>query len=191
MENQNLTIESFFLNDYAKVKEEKEQLEKELLELKEKQFKAEQITDGFVDLNTPINLVYVDTEISTYRLFNDECPLCNKTAEQLRGLISKEREEIAEYLTKLKVSSYSKALEIKARRFPFTVKFSTYKGSKVFAYDPDYDDDGLVKFEDASVDTNTWVVSEFKNECIRYAVEEFIETVNERIEQLESKADAE
>lgn len=191
MENQHLTIESFFLNDYAKVKEEKERLEGELLELKERQLKMEQVTDGFTDLKTPIKLVYVDTNLSRYYLFGDSCPLRDKTAEQLHELISKDWKELAEYLTELKVSSYSKALEVKERRFPFTLKFNTYKGTKVFAYDPDYDEDGLITFKDDSAYIDCWVVSEFKAECIRYAVERFIEEARERIVDIESEDDVE
>lgn len=191
MENQNLTIENFFLNDYAKVKEKKERLEEELLELKERQLKMEQVTDGFTDLKTPIKLVYVDTNLSRYYLFGDSCPLRDKTAEQLRELISKDWKELAEYLTELKTSSYSKALEVKERRFPFTLKFTTYKGIKVFAYDPDYSDEDLVKFCDDGAYIDCWVVSDFKDECIRYAVEKFTDEARERIAELESEDDAE
>lgn len=190
MENQNLTIESFFLNDYAKIKEEKENLEKELFELKEHVYKTEQMSEGFVDLKTPIKLIYIDVNLSNYKLFGDDGSLCDKTIEQLQEIISKSQEEIAEYLTNLKVYSYSKALNIKERNFPFTLKFTTYKGTEIFAYDPDYEDNRLIKFKnDAAI--NCWVVADFKDECIRYAVKNFIEFVNERINELRAENQSE
>lgn len=189
MMNNNMTIESFFLNDYAKVKEEKEQLEKQLFEIKEHQLKVKNQSDGFKDLHTKINLVYVDTNIYYSRLFGTDGKLQNETVEKLRELISKDYKEIANYLISLKSGSYWNVLEIKERTFPFTLEFTTYKGSKIFAYDPDYDDDSLIKFSDSKASINQWVISDLKEECIRLAVESFIEEVNERIHDLETESE--
>ena len=193
MENQNLTIESFFIDEYKKIQEENKKLKEELYELKETQCSIEQpvTADGFTDLKTSIKLIYVDTNISSYYLFKNDSPLHNKTVKELQELIIKSDEEIVEYLTKLNATSYSKALSIREKTFPFTLKFTTYKGTQTFAYDPDYDDDSLIKLIDDKANTNCWVVSKFKDECIRYAVEKFIEEVNDRIEELEKAENVE
>ena len=180
-----LTLESFFLKDYADMRNRNEALEKENAELK-KEIEESENENGFEDLRMPIKLIYVDTTISKYSLFEGSySPLKDATVEELRELIAKNYSELEEILEGLDVSSYgTKALKIHERTFPFTLRFKTYKGVKIFAYDPDYDNDQLIIFLDKIAAVDEWVTADFKEEAIRIAIDNFIEVVERRIETL-------
>lgn len=183
-----LTIESFFLSDYAKVKARNEELENEIREAKEK-YNAQLPETGFVDLRTQINLVRVDTECSDYRLFKmSDAPLKDLNSEQLKNLLEMDNDRLLEKMKNVKSSYCGYAIEVKEKKFPFTVKFSSYKGTKIYAYDPDYNNDELVEFLDSEAGLDCWVVSDLKEECIRYALEEVREKLKGRIEELESRS---
>lgn len=184
--NEPLTIESFFLADYAKVKARNKELENEIREVKSK-YDAQLPETGFVDLRTPITLIKVDTECSYYRLFEmSDAPMKDLTLRKIQILYDMDDDALLEKMQKTNTGYCSHAIDIKEKRFPFTVRFQSYKGSHIYAYDPDYNDDALVSFLDSEADTNNWVVSDLKKECIRYALEEVRESLQERIGKLEA-----
>lgn len=181
-----LTIEGFFLADYAKVKARNEELENEIREARAK-YEAQLPDTGFVDLRTPINLVKVSTERGKYSLFeSSDAPMKDLTKGQLRSLIDMDDDALLEKMRKTGTGYCGHVIDINEKKFPFTVRFSSYKGSRVYAYDPDKNRTDLIEFSDSEADTECWVVSDFKHECIRHALEKVRETLQERIEKLES-----
>lgn len=181
------TIEQFFVQDYIKLRELCDRQRDELNKLRIDQKSEQCEIGGFVDLHTSVNLIYINTHMSSYYLFDKDSPLKDADADLLRDLCNKPQNELVEYLKKLKVSSYTTALSVVEHKFPFTLQFATYKELKTFAYDPDYDDDALFEILDHSIDTDCWVVTDLKDNLFRLAVGEFKETVKERIKKLESE----
>lgn len=182
-----LTIESFFLADYAKVKARNEELENEIREAKAK-YDSELPETGFVDLRTPINLVRVEAERGSYSLFDsNNAPMKDFTTEQLQCLIDLDDETLLEKTRNMSTGYSGHVIDIQEKKFPFTVEFKSYKGNKVYAYDPDSYDTDLIRFLDSEASIGDWVVSDFKQECISDALEKVRETLQERIEKLEAE----
>lgn len=184
--NEPLTIESFFLADYAKVKARNEELENEIREAKDK-YNAQLPEAGFVDLRTPINLIRVDTESSEYRLFeSSDAPMKDATIDRLKSMIEMDDDALLEKMQETRAGYSGHVIDITEKKFPFTVMFTSYKGKRVYAYDPDHNSDSLIKFSDSEAGIECWVVSDLRQECTKYALEAVRETLQKRIEKIEA-----
>lgn len=175
------TIESFFLRDYEKLREENEALRENVNKLEEQI----NVDEGFRDLHAPINMVKITTDVDSYDFFRRDCAAFkDKSVDELKAIIGMSDAELLKLLERTKVTSYgTNAITITEKTFPFTAQFKTYKGTREYAYDPDKDVCKLVPIV-YEVDVDRWVVSDIKFDVIRYALEEARNTIREHIVEI-------
>ena len=179
-----MTIESFFLNDYVKLKEENNELKQEIYNYNDQIINAE-VDCGFTDLHSPITLVLVEIENSHYSLFqSNDSEFKAYTSQELQELLNMSDADLEKKLKTTHHSFYARnLLTIKTKKFPFTLKFKSYKGEVVYAYDPDGHRTELIDFANKPA-VDQWVEVEFKQQSIEYALQMFREAVTERIDEL-------
>ena len=194
----NRTIESFFLADYERLREENDNLRdtvRNLTEEKNSLLDSKNTSiQGFFDHNTSVELVMVIDNFSINELFKyDYSPFNGWSPDLIKEkLLSLDDSQLLDVLKHSSVSSYCtrKAIEVKKKVFPFTVNFRTYKDSFEFAYDPDDDITELVEI-DYDIGFNRWVISDLEQELLRSAVDTARDNISKHMNDLISDIDDE
>lgn len=182
-----LTIESFFLADYQRVKARNEELQREIEEVRRK-YDEDNPNGGFRDLHATIEMVSVSTEFSDYSLFKaSEAPLLAKTRDELSAIVALDDQALAEWASKTRVRYGGKIVSVDRKVFPFTVEFSSYRGERRYAYDPDGSSRELIEIRDEA-DTGSWVPSEFEGESVSMALSDLRDVLRGRIEALDAES---
>lgn len=182
--NQCMTIESFFLADYARVKERNEELERQMREA-ERRFDESMSESGFVDLREPVEMVRVCGELSNYDLFSSsDAPFKDAEAFDLREIAAMGDRRLSNMLMEKRSKWNGRVLEVERKRFPFTVEFRSYKGAKRYAYDPDGDETQLVEICD-SPETGCWIAEYYETEALESYLASFRDVLESRIAELE------
>lgn len=178
-----MTIEGFFLADYARVKERNEELERQMRE-DERRFDESMPESGFVDLREPVDMVMVEGDSSNYNLFrSNDAPFKDAEASELREIAAMDDERLSNVLAK-KSTWKGKTLKVERKRFPFTVEFRSYKGARRYAYDPDGDETQLVEIRD-SPETGCWIAEGYEAEALGAYLASFRDVLKSRIAELE------
>lgn len=185
---ENMTIESFFLADYQRLKKENDELKEQI-----KEHELEKITNtsdcGFTDLGRKTEAIMCNVATS-YSSFDKETTWGKLDVEQLENLAGKEDEALLEKAKTACQRWGGKVYEEEKRTFPFTVEFATYKGRNRYAYDPDKKRTELVIVSEEA-DTNSYVNARLEAECRAIAAEEIREMIRDRIDELNNTKDDE
>lgn len=183
---ENMTIESFFLADYQRLKNENDELKAQIHE-----HELEKITStsdcGFTDLGRKTEAFRCEVA-SSYSAFDKEASWGKLGIEELNALAEKKTEAILEEAEEARQRWSGVVYSEEKRTFPFTVKFVTYKGERQYAYDPDYGRTSLVEIYEES-GTSCWVNARLEAECRAIAAEEIREMIRDRIDQLNNTKD--
>lgn len=182
--SENMTIESFFLADYQRLKKENDEL-KATIQEHELEKIASTSDCGFTDLGKKIEAVWCECSDS-YSAFGSNATWENLDTEELSNLIKKDDDALLEEAKEARLRWSGVVYEEKKRTFPFTVAFATYKGRKRYAYDPDYGRTNLVEIDEES-GTCRWVNARLEEDCRREAAAEIRDMLLDRIEELKKK----
>lgn len=186
--SENMTIESFFLADYQRLKNENDELKAQIQEY-ELEKTASTSDCGFTDLGKKTEAIICDVA-SSYSSFGNDSTWGKLDVEQLANLAEMEDEALLEKAKTANQRWGGKVYEEEKRTFPFTVEFATYKGRNRYAYDPDKHRTDLVIVEEEA-DTNSYVNASLEAECRAIAAEEIREMIRDRINQLNNTKDDE
>lgn len=183
---ENMTIESFFLADYQRLKKENDEL-KATIQEHELEKIASTSDCGFTDLGKKVEAIRCEVA-GSYCTFDDEATWGNLDTKKLTSLIEKEDDALLEEARRTKQRWGGFVYEEEKRIFPFTVEFASYKGRRRYAYDPDYGRTTLVEVDEKS-GTGRWVNARLEENCRREAAEAIRDTLRGRIEELNKDAE--
>lgn len=183
--SENMTIESFFIAEYRRMKNENDIL-KDANDALHREL--EKTSDcGLTDLGMKTEAIRCNVA-SSYSAFGDGAAWGKLDTEELANLIENGDDAILEEAKTAKKLWDGRVYEEEKITFPFTFEFSTYKGRNRYAYDPDRDKTELVIVsEDA--DTNSYVNANLEAECRAIAAEEIREMIRDRIDELNNTKD--
>lgn len=182
--SENMTIESFFLADYQRLKKENDEL-KATIQEHELEKIASTSDCGFTDIGKKTRAVRCEVA-SSYYAFDDETTWGKFDAEQLAALAKKEDEALLEEAKKTRKKWGGNVYEEKNHTFPFTVRFSSYKERSTYAYDPDKSKTELFAVKEEA-DIDCWVNAMLENECRELAAGSIRDMILDRIEELKNK----
>lgn len=182
--SENMTIESFFLADYQRLKKENDEL-KATIQKNDMEKVARASDFGFSDLRKKTRAVRCEVT-SSYYAFDNETTWGKFDAEQLAALAEKEDEALLEEAKKTRRKWGGNVYEEKNHTFPFTVRFSSYKECSTYAYDPDKSKTDLFDVKEEA-DTDCWVNARLENECRALAAGSIRDMILDRIEELKIK----
>ena len=185
---ENMTIESFFVADYQRLKKENDIL-KDANDALHRELEKNTSDCGFIDIGRKTEAIRCNVATSYYA-FDKETTWGKLDAEQLENLAGKEDEALLEKAKTAYKRWGGKVYEEEKRAFPFTVEFATYKGRNRYAYDPDKNRTELVVVSEEA-DTNSYVNARLEAECRAIAAEEIREMIRDRIEDLKNTKDDE
>lgn len=130
---ENMTIESFFLADYQKLRRENEHLRQEIAEQK----RENSSQYGVFDLGEGADMVKVSAESSYY--YTGDYSLKNYTSEEVESILDKSDDELMNWAETFNLGDWSgKPIKIEKKRYRFTVRVVDMDGSKIYAFDPRY-----------------------------------------------------
>ena len=178
---ENITIESFFIADYKRLKKENDELKARIHD--QELEKAASTSDcGFTDLGRKTEAFRCEVA-SSYSAFDKEASWGKLGIEELNALSEKKTEAILEEAKAARQHWSGVVYSEEKRTFPFTVNFVTYKGGRQYAYDPDYNRTSLVEIG-KEPGTGCWVNARLEADCREIAAEEIREMIHDRIDQL-------
>lgn len=179
---EHMTIESFFLADYERLRNENKNL-KAKLEIAEGRLAKD---GGFSDLGKKVDVVNYHVN-SSYSVFSSSGKLHHLTVEELKEIAEKSNDDLWKWAAKTDIGSYyGKVATSEARVFPFSVSFTSYKGTFEYAYDPDKSRQELVAVEDEPC-LDCWVQANLDDGCKVLAIAEVRDIIEERIAKLEKE----
>lgn len=177
-----ITIESFFIEEYNRLRNENNDLRDTIAEY-EQQLNASTDDGGFTDLGKKVAAVKYEVN-SPYSVFSYD--LKNLTVEQLEKIAEKDDEQLWEWASSTSIGSYyGKVAKRETHTYPFSVRFKTYKEDRIYAYDPDKSRTDLIEVAETA-DTGQWVDIKLDLQCKELALDEIRELVSERIEKLKA-----
>lgn len=180
------TIESFFLADYERLREENERLNEIISEMELSRVATESGT-GFTDLGKKVEAVKYTLK-SSYEMFGySSSRIKDYTVEQLEKILNKNDVELFDWASKTDAGGYyGKVIRKETHTFPFSVLFGTYKGTYIYAYDPDKYKTSLVNVHDKACEDD-WVKASLDEDCKALVIDLLREAITERIEELKKQ----
>lgn len=182
--NENMTIEAFFLADYQRLKKENDHL-KERINKHEKERVAAEAEGGFSDLGAKVEAVMYEVGPGYY-IFDNEMTWGKLNVEQLKALLDMGDDGLFNKATEARKKWGGAVVTNNRKTFPFSVAFSSYKGTKEYAYDPDRNATELVEVLECA-ELGSWVNARLDADCKALAVEDIRDKLRERIEKLEKE----
>ena len=140
---ESMTLESFFLADYQRMRQENDELRQEIAEQRRESSKQY----GVFDLNGPVEMVIVKT--APYYYYTGDYALKDYTADEIEDIHDKTSDELLKWAKSFDFGPYmSRPIEITEQRYRFSIEVADMDGVKRYAFDPRYCDP-LVPIDDS------------------------------------------